>query len=349
MSACCPAQECTWPRGMPPQPTGGICSSHPICLGGASQVMSALAQQIDDVSRLQAQLFGRAPLELSALMEASRRAHGSYASTDGDGEEEDEDEEDEEEEEGGGEEGESGGGRLGGEGRRGGEGRVKSPRGPATQIIPPSPAAKRISIYSDGGEAVGVYEGFNAGGGGGGGGGETSGMATLASVDEGGGSGEAAATSAEAPADSSHSLGGGGGGTEEARADAHSSSGEASRPAAVASGDFLGGEIGEDDGEEDDEEDDTEEDEEEAMEEARGAMAAALSDELVRRMEAISALKERLEATLRQDDYGAAADSAPPLVARRPSLTAKRASLRYSTAGVAIGAYEGFSPGGAVS
>ena len=30
--------------------------------------------------------------------------------------------------------------------------------------------------------------------------------------------------------------------------------------------------------------------------------------------------------------------------ARRPSLNAARATLRYSTAGIAVGAYEGFTP-----
>ena len=60
-------------------------------------------------------------------------------------------------------------------------------------------------------------------------------------------------------------------------------------------------------------------------------------------------LQRRLEHTLRQDEYGGGdgwpspADAKPPVLGRAPSLNSARARLRYSTAGIAVGAYQGFS------
>ena len=80
----------------------------------------------------------------------------------------------------------------------------------------------------------------------------------------------------------------------------------------------------------------------------RGVVAHALTERLNERMAAARELHRRLEQTLRQDDYGSEAnwpspDEAKPHVpGRRPSLNSARARLRYSTAGIAVGAYEGF-------
>ena len=99
--------------------------------------------------------------------------------------------------------------------------------------------------------------------------------------------------------------------------------------------------------------------------EARGAMAAALSEELVERMAAVTALRTRLERALRPEDDLAGDDDVgdvteghrgddaddstdEDLDGEHGGSAGARDGLatpahRYSAAGLALGAYEGFT------
>ena len=93
----------------------------------------------------------------------------------------------------------------------------------------------------------------------------------------------------------------------------------------------------------------------------RGVVAHALSEKLGERMHSARELQRRLERTLRTEEYGsepgwnekygtpeaARAQQAPS--GRRASLNTARAQLRYSTAGVAVGAYDTFDPEESIS
>ena len=250
----------------------------------ALELMGVLASQIDDMAKLQAQLLGQRPLELSALAEATAEALAANAEVVEDSAE---------------------------------------ARGEARPDLA-ARGSPRLAIYSDGGEAVGVYRGFE----------EWSPHVT--EIEEGD-----AADSSRPTTDS---------GTEEGAnqvvAIAPLRRVQSAPPQPNGSLEAHGA-LAEAAGEEEESEEEGEE--EEAMEEARGAMAAALSEQLVQRMTAVSESQKRLEQILRQDEYGGGdgwpsrTDATPPVLGRAPSLNSARARLRYSTAGIAVGAYEGFS------
>ena len=82
------------------------------------------------------------------------------------------------------------------------------------------------------------------------------------------------------------------------------------------------------------------------MHELKDGVAQHISRRLAQRMEAVSELQRRLQRTLATEEYGET-DVWPSqtIDGRRPSLNTARAQLRWSTSGIAVGAYQGFDAG----